>query len=362
MKYQNVLNSSFLIVLIIFAFLSIVLIAPSINSKDLLRIKKTNNSEETDKAVSNESQNQNKPLTSISDDLDTKAQTNISISNNKLDNDKALIKKDSEDLILQSQSSNKANSYKETIESIETFKDKFIGMKKILSEKYEANGVDSNSLQKALFINNILSSRKAPIFFLCFIIIFLMVGIALKLSYNKKDFDKKNEYNFNDSLFSASKNSYSIQKKGTLNDGMVFISDKDYSSTNSNSKDESLKIELKGRSLKLPSAAAMSYNINSNTVINNYNDVKLVNFKAQLKDHVNMQKENQYASKYTPIITENAFSTYNACSNYNSYNNKCEISFGDKNYMFGGKGFNLNDTVDLEEREEYTSIINYLEK
>lgn len=202
-----------------------------------------------------------------------------------------------------------------TFASIDIFKEKIDGLKKKLSEKINQKGLPNEKITSIQLINQVLGNRKIQIVILCFLCIAVMFLIAIQKP---------------------------SQKKQETIDKTIFIGDEysNYSKTSSVDR----QLGLKGRNLLLNKATKYSA-IQTPTLHTNH---PTLNYSKQT---------NQGPRDFKDLLN----AKYAAMSsNVNSNNQKMDFSFAfdTKNFNIGR---NLNETVDFEEREEYTNIINFLD-
>lgn len=285
------------------------------------------------------------------------------------------------------EASSKASELSKNLQSIETFKAKV----EVLKSKIEKQ-IPSNELEKYFSVTSILGSNRLQIVYLIAIVLFLMLILVLRISFFRNK--EKSQNALHESTMKTSNYStYYFLDALNLN--------RDVNLNESYKDNKLMNIELRGRGLKIPSVEAMCYNLNykptssslipfaANTVHSNSKD-KYFNKETLLPlekfNTVNFENKMIQALKsnipcYQKVISEiqlgelkesdksllySSFAkiNYDNPSNYN--NTPCEFSFGPDTSQtniaigIGGK-FNLNDTVDLEEREEYANIIDYLE-
>ena len=213
------------------------------------------------------------------------------------------------------------------IKNLELFKSKIQAMKDTISSKLYIDGFNEEIMKNNILLTNTLSSNKIPIFIISFISISLMLLIVVvKLGKNKKGTSENRNIN---STYSTSNTHSQSSKANSMQDqGMIFIKDSIYSEQSS--FNEYAQFELKGRKVKSPYA------------------IQLENIK--------------FESKYAPINSKISSSNnhYNFTSNVKEPKKNVDFSFCNdiNNYIFGKN--NLNDTVDYDEREDLTSIINFL--
>lgn len=276
----------------------------------------------------------------------------------------------------------KIEEISKNLQAFDTYKAKVEILKSKIEKKVASSEVDKFNLA-----NNIIGSNKVNIMFLCVVALCLMLGLVLKVSFFKSNKNQSNKF-LNESKTNST---YSVPEKKNLNDCMINLVDM----SNSKRNDESLKIELKGRTLKVPSVEALCYNLNykpvenknlfpiSNPTTNSNKYFNMESFKP-LEKFSSLNLENKmistlksnipcYQNKPTEsqlgAIRENdrsqMYTSFLKMNNNENIKNAYEFSFGldtsQNNFGLGFTGkFNLNDTVDYEEREEYANIINSL--
>jgi hypothetical protein len=384
------INSTFIILLILFTLL---LNANFANSSSLpynTSLISSNSTTITPSNLKDETKNVNLPVNTVVMNSTVEQNTkdlNLLIDETKINNKSnynILTIKNWNNSTIQANNKDSVHLIKiedisKNIQAFDTYKYKI----EVLKSKIEKK-IPSIEISKFNLKNDILISSKQSIMFLCFLILCLMFALVLRISFYN---NKSKHSNF---LHNESKNAnlYYDNNKSNADYCMINLAEL----SDNKKEDELREIELKGRTLKVPPLEAMFYNLNNkpaenknflqtlsnkssnidnNRLFNEENFKPIEKFNSlnlesrmitALKNNI-ISKQNKSPEIQLSCIKENnefpfSFSKINKdCGVKSAY----EFSFGldtsQNNFNVGTGKFNLNDTVDYEEREEYANII-----